>query len=157
MNYSARKSYPRLRSFRQQSPPLENLKVSREPRPPAVIPAKAGIQESRNPGIQESSELYPSSGRNDDVQRCLRGHRPCDDMDANDQSMAFYEPTIPFKEYRIRAGQFSLNCREAGEGLPVVFLETMRWGNRDFYDVLGQRFHLFILEFESAHVDDMRC
>lgn len=74
-----------------------------------------------------------------------------------DQSNAFYEPSIPFKEYRIKAGQFFLNCREAGEGLPVIFLETMRWGNRDFYDILGQRFHLFILEFESAEVENMQA
>ncbi len=77
-------------------------------------------------------------------------------MDSNDQSMAFHEPSIPFREYRIKAGHFSLNCREAGEGLPVIFLETMRWGNRDFYDILGQRFHLFILEFETAEVENMQ-
>lgn len=73
-----------------------------------------------------------------------------------DESNAFYQPSIPFREYRIKAGQFSINCREAGEGLPVIFLETMRWGNRDFYDLLGQRFHLFILEFETAEVDNMQ-
>ncbi len=78
-------------------------------------------------------------------------------MDSYDQSMAFYEPSIPFREYRIKAGQFFINCREAGEGLPVVFLETMRWGNRDFYDILGQRFHLFILEFETAEVENMQA
>lgn len=77
-------------------------------------------------------------------------------MDSYEQSMAFYEPSIPFREYRIKAGQFFLNCREAGEGLPVIFLETMRWGNRDFYDILGQRFHLFILEFETAEVENMQ-
>ena len=78
-------------------------------------------------------------------------------MDLYEQSRAFNEPSIPFKEYGIKAGQFFINCREAGEGLPVIFLETMRWGNRDFYDILGQRFHLFVLEFETAEVEDMQA
>ena len=72
-----------------------------------------------------------------------------------DECSIFHQPSIPFKRYRIKAGQFYLNCREAGEGLPVIFLETMRWGNRDFYDIMGQRFHLFVLEFESADVENM--
>ena len=78
-------------------------------------------------------------------------------MDSYDQSMAFYEPTIPFREYGVKAGQFRFNCREAGEGLPVIFLETMRWGNRDLYDILGQRFHLFVLEFQATEVEDMQA
>lgn len=78
-------------------------------------------------------------------------------MDSSDQSNVFYEQSIPFREYQIKAGQFSLNCREAGEGLPVIFIETMRWGNRDLYDALGQRFHLFVLEFETAEVENMQA
>ena len=69
--------------------------------------------------------------------------------------MTFYQQSIPFREYRVKAGQFTFNCREAGEGLPVIFLETMRWGNRDLYDAMGQSFHLYILEFETAEVEGM--
>ena len=69
--------------------------------------------------------------------------------------MVFYQQSIPFKEYTVRAGQFIVNCREAGEGLPVIFLETLRWGHRDLYDALGKNFHLFVLEFETAEVEGL--
>ena len=78
-------------------------------------------------------------------------------FECHDEDSPFYRPTIPFRRYRIKAGQFYLNCREFGEGLPVIFLETMRWGNREFYDALGQRFHLFVLEFETADVENMQA
>ena len=54
---------------------------------------------------------------------------------------------IEFKEYEIRAGNFLVECREAGEGPPVVFLESLRWGHRHLYEELARRYHLFILDF----------
>lgn len=39
-----------------------------------------------------------------------------------------------------------MTCREAGAGLPVIFLETLTWGNQTLYDSLARSFHLFILE-----------
>lgn len=74
-------------------------------------------------------------------------------MESYDQSRAGNEPSIPFREFQINAGRFLLNCREAGQGLPVIFLETMRWGHRAFYDILSQRFHMFVLEFGTAGVE----
>ena len=67
--------------------------------------------------------------------------------------MAEATPQLHFDKYRVKAGNFSLTCREAGEGLPVVFLETLRWGHRPFYEALARQFHLFILAFETATVE----
>ena len=57
---------------------------------------------------------------------------------------------MEFKEYPLAAGGITVNCREAGDGLPVVFLESLGWGHRPFYEALAQQFHLFILQFEDA-------
>ena len=56
---------------------------------------------------------------------------------------------MEFKTSSVAGGGLTLNCREAGTGLPVVLLESLRWGHAPFYEALAQRFHLFILEFEG--------
>ena len=65
------------------------------------------------------------------------------------------EPAQPisFNEYRVRAGNIAVDCREAGSGLPVVFLESLQWGHRPFYEALARQFHLFVLDFEDATVE----
>ena len=57
---------------------------------------------------------------------------------------------MQFKEYSLAAGDVTVNCREAGEGLPVVFLESLRWGHIPLYEALARQFQVFILEFEDA-------
>lgn len=69
--------------------------------------------------------------------------------------MNIHRCEIKFAKRTLRAGNFRVNCREAGEGLPVVFLETLRWGHHSLYDALAQQFHLFILEFETAEVEGL--
>ena len=67
--------------------------------------------------------------------------------------MATNQPVVTFKEYPVNAGGLTLNCREAGIGLPVIFLESIRWGNQSFYDSLARNFHLFILELPGVEAE----
>ena len=60
---------------------------------------------------------------------------------------------VTFNESRLRAGGVFVDCREAGSGLPVIFLESLGWGHRPFYEALARNFHIFILEFEDATVE----
>ncbi len=53
----------------------------------------------------------------------------------------------------MNANGLALNCREAGAGLPVIFLESLRWGNQSLYDSLARTFHLFILELPSGDTE----
>ncbi|MDE2843401.1 MAG: alpha/beta hydrolase [Chloroflexota bacterium] len=69
--------------------------------------------------------------------------------------MATNQPVVTFREYPVNAGGLTLNCREAGNGLPVIFLESLRWGNRNFYDALARSFHLFILELVSGEAEQI--
>ncbi len=63
-------------------------------------------------------------------------------------------PPTSFTQRRIEAAGLSVNCREAGAGLPVVILESLAWGQTRFYDALAQQFHLFILELPPANAAD---
>ncbi len=63
------------------------------------------------------------------------------------------DSSIQFTERTVTAGNVSVMCREAGAGLPLVFLETLEWGHRRFYAALARQFHLFILHFEAARVE----
>ena len=67
--------------------------------------------------------------------------------------MATNQQAVTFREYPVNAGGLTLNCREAGNGLPVIFLESLRWGNHNFYDALAQNFQLFILELASFEAE----
>ena len=67
--------------------------------------------------------------------------------------MATNQQAETFREYPVNAGGLTLNCREAGKGLPVIFLESLRWGSHNFYDALAQNFHLFILELASFEAE----
>ena len=67
--------------------------------------------------------------------------------------MATNQPVVTFKEYPVNAGGLTLNCREAGIGLPVIFLESLRWGNQSFYGSLARNFHLFILELPGVEAE----
>ena len=69
--------------------------------------------------------------------------------------MNIHRSQIHFAKRTLRAGNFWVSCREAGEGLPVIFLETLRWGHHSLYDALARQFHLFILEFETAEVEGL--
>ena len=60
---------------------------------------------------------------------------------------------IEFKEYSVAAGGLTVTCREAGSGLPVVFLESLKWGHLPFYEALAGQFHLFILQLDDAAVE----
>lgn len=64
--------------------------------------------------------------------------------------MADVMPPIAFTPRRITAGGLSLNCREAGAGLPVVILEGLNWGQSRFYAALARQFHVFVLELPGA-------
>ena len=57
---------------------------------------------------------------------------------------------MEFKTYSVTGAGLTVNCREAGSGLPVVFLESLGWKHKRFYESMAQQFHLFILEFEDA-------
>ncbi len=66
--------------------------------------------------------------------------------------MVPHENLVHFREYQRQAGRFLINCREAGEGLPVIFLQTMGWGADDLYDALARQFHLFVLDLENVGI-----
>ena len=69
--------------------------------------------------------------------------------------MHSYRQSVPYKEYTVKSGQFTMACRESGEGLPVILLETIRWNHGKLYDALAQKFHLFVLDFEYAVVEGL--
>ena len=60
---------------------------------------------------------------------------------------------MDFKEYPVTAAGLTLNCREAGSGLPVVFLESFGWGHQLLYDALAGQFRLFVLELGAGAAD----
>ena len=59
-------------------------------------------------------------------------------------------PPTTFKERRIDAGGRSVNCREAGSGLPVVILESISWDQSELYSALARQFQVFILELPDT-------
>ena len=67
--------------------------------------------------------------------------------------MADANSRITFDEYILEAGNLDVDCREAGSGLPIIFLETICWGHRYLYEALARQYHLFILSFEDAKED----
>ena len=60
---------------------------------------------------------------------------------------------IEYREQTVSAGGVSFNCREAGDGLPVVFLATHSWGHDGLYRALVANFRLFILDLGAGAGD----
>ncbi len=55
-------------------------------------------------------------------------------------------PVVIFQEGHIEADGFKIRCMEAGQGNPVVMLDSMKWGLSKLHDALAQKNRVVALE-----------
>jgi pimeloyl-ACP methyl ester carboxylesterase len=55
-------------------------------------------------------------------------------------------PAATFKEGRVEADGFRIRYLEAGQGNPVVMLDSMKWGLSKLHDALAQKYRIVALE-----------
>ena len=51
-----------------------------------------------------------------------------------------------FREGQVEAGGFSVRYWEAGQGRPVVMLDSTGWRRSMLHDALAEKYHIFSLE-----------